>query len=201
MTLVVFALENEARDYRRWLKNHPSSIRIEIIGVGAHAVKRNLPPLLAKHQPERIVCAGYAGALASEWKIGDVFCATNFSTIQPTNVRGAVLHSSSIALLADHDRVARETQASCIDMESATVTELAGTIPLLVLRAISDTPEFPIPIPFEVTFDLERQKIQSSSILLWLLTHPSRWKDFGRFLRNLRAARKALTKALIEMDF
>ncbi len=200
MILVVFALEHEAQDFRRWLKTHPSSIVIAIIGVGAESVSEKLLPLLEKHQPSQLIAAGFAGALTAEWKIGDVFCATNFSTI-PASLRGAVLHSSSRVIEGGRGELARATQASCVDMESATVAQIAASfgIPLLVLRSISDTPNEPIPIPFEVSYDLPRQKIQTTSILLWLAQHPTRWLAFAKFLADLRRARQSLTAALIDI--
>ncbi|MEO7933748.1 MAG: hypothetical protein ABIT76_11380 [Chthoniobacterales bacterium] len=198
MILVVFALEHEARDFARWLRTHPSSIQMELIGVGAESVSAKLPTLLEKHRPSQLVAGGFAGALTDEWKIGDVFCATNFSTI-PSRLRGAVLHSSSSVIEKDHARLA--AQADCVDMESATVAQIAVSmgVPLLVLRTISDTPGQPIPIPFAVTYDLARQKIQATSILLWLARHPARWLAFARFLTDLRRARRSLTIALIDI--
>lgn len=200
MILVVFALREEAQDFVRWLRKNPRDVRVVMIGVGAKSVQERLPGLLKKWQPERLILAGFAGSLTNELQLGSVFCASNFSTV-PSSLPAAILHSSSSVIETTTDRaaLAKQTGASGVDMESATVSRIASElgISLLVLRAITDTPDAPIPIPFSVSYDLARQKIQSSSILFWLLTHPARWRDFSRFLRHLRMARRALTDALI----
>ena len=198
MILVVFALPQEAQDFLRWLAANPRNVRVEFIGVGAKSVERRLPALLEKWQPTEVIAAGFAGALTNELQLGSVFCAANFSTVSADLPR-AILHSSSsvIETAAERAALAEKTGASCVDMESATVARIAVGIPLLVLRAITDTPDAPIPIPFSVSYDLARQKIQSSSILFWLVTRPARWPAFIRFLRDVRCARRALTDALI----
>ncbi len=198
MILVVFALKEEAQDFVRWLEKNPRQVRVEMIGVGAESVEQRLLELLEKWQPERLILAGFAGALTNELQLGCVFCASNFST-SPSDLPQAILHSSSsvIETAAERAALAEKTGASCVDMESATVSRIAVGIPLLVLRAITDTPDAPIPIPFSVSYDLAKQKIQSSSILFWLMTRPARWPAFIRFLRDVRCARRALTDALI----
>jgi nucleoside phosphorylase len=200
MILVVFALEEEAKDFRRWLAKNPRGVRVELMGVGAEAVAARLPGLLERWKPDRLIAAGFAGALTEEWQIGDVVCPENFSTVEAGSLRRAVLHSSDEVIEGREERaaIAREAGASCVDMESATVARIAAErgVPLLVLRVITDVPGAPIPVPFGVTYDLARQKVRVAATIFWLMRHPLHWMEFGRFLRTLRFAREALTTAL-----
>jgi nucleoside phosphorylase len=201
MTLVVFALKQEAKDFVRWMAAHPQDVRVEFIGVGAESVRRTLPLLIEKLRPETIIAAGFAGALTEEWKIGDVVRAKNFSTVEIASIPNAILHSSLNVVDEAGERAAlAQTGASCIDMESATVAEITTKyqVSLLVLRAFSDTPDAPIPVPFAVSYDLERQKIRMAATIFWLMTHPQHWKAFIEFLGSLRKARQTLTSALIQ---
>jgi hypothetical protein len=69
-------------------------------------------------------------------------------------------------------------------------------IPLLSLRAISDTPSEPFPAPPGVLFDLEKQKTDFGRLAFHLVTHPSALMRLNAFRRRIALARRTLTSAL-----
>jgi adenosylhomocysteine nucleosidase len=94
--------------------------------------------------------------------------------------------------------LAQSTGALGVDMETATVAaacEKTG-VPLLSVRAISDSALEPLPVPFAHWFDLEAQRPRVFALLKYLATHPTQIAPFSRFVRGLTPARQAFTRFL-----
>ena len=92
---------------------------------------------------------------------------------------------------AKRARFVRDDGAAAIDMETEWVGRActARNIPMLSLRAISDTAAAPFPAPPDVLFDLERQQTSATRLARHLFTHPSAVVRLMRFARQIPFAR------------
>jgi nucleoside phosphorylase len=99
---------------------------------------------------------------------------------------------------AERARLVRDHGAAAIDMETEWVGRActAKNIPMLSLRAISDTAAAPFPAPPNVLFDLERQQTSAARLARHLFTHPSGVVRLMRFARQIALARASLATAL-----
>ncbi len=220
MILVVFALPEESREFRRAIgavrENRTTwsgciagrAVRIAHCGVGPEAAARTAAGLLAEELPEMLIATGFAGALAPDLALGDIVLATNFSDpalLQRVAASGFPARSGVLASVAHPvetiaaKRALAATGALAVDMETAPLAAAcrAAGVPFLALRAISDRADEPLPIPFAVWFDLSRQRPRVFSLLVFLAQHPGRIPAFIRFVRGLPRARGALAGFLV----
>ena len=92
----------------------------------------------------------------------------------------------------------RSTGASAVDMETEFIAEACAEqqLPMLSLRAISDTPSEPFPAPAHVLFDLEKQQTDFTRLALYLVRHPGAFAQLNAFRKRVAVARTALTRTL-----
>ena len=178
-------------------------------GVGPAAAAENLAALLAVHRPQMLISTGFAGGLKPRLATGDLLIATNFSAPELVAKSRALLagdpHAFFGALtsqpqpaetVAQKSALARATGALGVDMETASIAAacaLAG-VPLLAVRAISDSAREPLPVPFAEWFDLAAQRPRPLALVRWLASHPAQISPFARFVRGLTPARHAFTR-------
>jgi nucleoside phosphorylase len=95
-------------------------------------------------------------------------------------------------------RLEHETHALAVDMETAAIAKVCAQAdtPLLSLRAISDSAQDALPVPFRSWFDLRRQRPRPLGLCWHLLSHPSAIIPFRRFVHRLPYSRRALTHIL-----
>jgi len=178
-------------------------------GVGENSCRRRLATFLQREPFDLLISTGFAGALDERLKPGDLVLAENFSTVKLDQTRALLselkVHEARFATISriiespeERAELARSTDASAVDMETDVVARLCAehAVPLLALRAISDTPARPFPAPAGVLFDLQRQKSPLSRLGFFLLTHPARLPRMLRFARQVRMARRAVTRGL-----
>ena len=86
-------------------------------------------------------------------------------------------------------------------METGAIVEICNAhgVPLLSLRAISDTPREPLPGPPNILFDIERQRTDLKKLFSHIITGPTTIIRLLQFFRQVREARAALTAALVEL--
>jgi adenosylhomocysteine nucleosidase len=226
MIAVTFALPAESCDFIRLLQDrepatrgadavisgtlHHRAICILHTGVGDKAARARMSACFAGTKPALVISSGFAGATNDELKPGDVIIAENFCTsglleiarsvFARTNVRAGKLATASAVIdsLSERETLARNTGALAIDMETQAIAERCAEfdIPMLSLRAITDTPAFPFPAPPQVLFDIEQQKTIASRLALHLATHPLALGRLITFASRVRAARASLAAML-----
>jgi hypothetical protein len=83
-------------------------------------------------------------------------------------------------------------------METEFIAAACATrrIPMISLRAISDTPSQPFPAPPNVLFDLKKQQTNYGRLALYLMTHPLAAVRLNAFRQRIALARQSLTAAL-----
>ncbi len=98
----------------------------------------------------------------------------------------------------EREQLATKTGAAAVDMETEFIAEACADhqLPILSLRAISDTPAEPFPAPAHVLFDLEKQQTDFVRLAFYLVKHPGAIPRLTAFRDRVGLARKALAAAL-----
>ncbi len=126
---------------------------------------------------------------------------SNMAPGSPRLFFGALTTHSTVVDSIDHKtRLARETGALAVDMETGSIAKAcsAAGIPMLALRVISDAATDPLPVPMDQWFDMQRQRPRPVALLAFLLSHPAAIAPFTRFISGLGPARRQLTRLLLD---
>jgi hypothetical protein len=101
----------------------------------------------------------------------------------------------------ERERIARDSGASAIDMETEFIAAACAMrgIPLLPLRVITDTPTQPLPAPPDVLFDIQQQRTHVAALAKFFLINPKRIPGLFQFAQRIARARRILTNALVEI--
>jgi len=182
-------------------------------GVGAGECNDRLEILLHKARPRLVISSGFAGAVSEDLRVGDLTLARNFSDPgllasaqqilrdrQPRMVK-LFTSTSIIDSVAERNEIARVAGAEAVDMETGAIVAVCNAhgVPLLSLRAISDTARRSFPMPPSVLFDIESQRTSIGRLVAYLFRHPtSVWRLLG-FTRQIAQARAVLTDAIIAL--
>ena len=205
MIAITFAVPHESRDLRRALRTAKPVI-LAHTGIGTAAAEKSVRALLAENRPRWLLSSGYAGALDPELAHGELFLATNFTApelLARSTARRGTLTTQETAAETSLQKLAlaRTTGAQAVDMETSAIARVCAehSVPMLSLRAISDTADAEIPVPLHVSYDLARQRPRIFALLAFLAGNPSRILPFTRFVSGLAPARAALTTAIVEI--
>ena len=226
MIAIAFALPAESSDFVRLLTKpiiyaregvesirghiHDRPVAVFHTGVGEKSCRAHIENFLRQQQLKYLISAGFAGALDQELQIGNLLLSENFSNPEllgspHLDFADAGLFLGKLATVpgiidskSERDRWAAETGAVAVDMETEFIAAACAThqIPMLSLRAMSDTPSEPFPAPPNVLFDLEKQKTNFSRLALYLVTHPGALIRLNAFRQRVALARRSLTSAL-----
>jgi hypothetical protein len=214
MIAVTFALPNESSDFVRLLRppdRFPGKqIRVLHTGVGETTTRARLREFLKEEKPGLLISSGFAGAITNQLEVGSILLAENFSNpalLEPCaaalgakNFRRGNLATAHhvIDSAADRETLARGSGAVAVDMETEFIAQACAdsAVPMISIRAISDSPTAPFPIPSAVLFNLARQKTEYVRLASYLLTHPGAVPHMVKFAGNISRARRSLTDAL-----
>ena len=223
---VTFALPAESSEFLRRLGNKSRANRngisivrgtighrsIEVIhtGVGENSCRKRIDKFLDNQRFDFLISAGFAGSLNHELQVNDLLVAKNFSTVDLkhaslANVSVYAANMLTVPALIDsgeeRESLARESQASAVDMETEFIARACAVygIPLLALRVITDTPTQPFPAPPSVLFDIQRQRTHVVLLAKFFLAHPRRMPSLVQFAKRIARARKTLSNALVRI--
>lgn len=228
MIAVTFALPAESSDFLRRLGNKSRADRngvrivrgtidhrsIEVLhtGVGENACKRRIGKFLENQQFDCLISTGFAGSLNHELQVNDLLLAKNFLTLDPKHAQSSLSNVSiyaanmlTVPAMIDsneeRERIARESGASAIDMETEFIARACAAhgIPMLSLRVVTDSPTQPFPAPPNTLFDVKRQRTRMAVFAKFFLAHPKRVPALVQFARRIARARKTLSNALVEV--
>lgn len=229
--MICFALESESSPMRDKLRHQGEGALPFILlgnlglhecllihtGMGAETARDRLAAALdhAVAPPSLLISAGFAGALDPALPAGHLFLARNAThpdLYEPSAAfledRGfsfatGRLHTSPqiIELPEEKARLARETGAQAIDMESSALADLCKQrgIPMVSLRVISDNATDPVPVPFSVCIDPKTGVARPIPIALHLLLHPWRIRAFLQFAKTATRSRSILAEAIAQL--
>lgn len=225
MIAVTFALPSESSDFVRLLggqsrgaagahttSNEPRGQKVCVwhTGVGEKTSRARLGALLRKQTPRLLISSGFAGALSNRLQVGDLLLAENYSTPRLADAARSLLDQlrcvvgrlatapAMIDSLEQRQELARRGGADAVDMETRFIAEAcaAAGVPMLSLRAISDSPAAPFPVPAQILFNVEQQRTAFAPLLAHLITHPTAVGRIISFARQIALARRSLTRAL-----
>jgi adenosylhomocysteine nucleosidase len=209
MIAVTFALPAESSEFVRLIAQgrlHGHEVRVLHTGVGQRITETRLAAFFAEHAPRLLVSSGFAGALTDELKPGDIFAAENFSapallsSIKQGQARSGRLETIDAVMdsLGERAAFAQRTGAMAVDMETRFIADACADarVPLLSLRAISDSPSAPFGIPARILFDVEKQRTPYGKLALHLMKHPGAIGKLTALAKQVGTARSALTAAL-----
>ena len=226
MIAVTFALPAESTEFLRCVTNKTHIERhgvrvirgridhrtIEVLhtGVGEKICQQRLGKFLQEQQFDRLISAGFAGALNEHLQIGDLVLAKNFSTVElsetcvslsglPSHVANLLTVPGLIDSPEERNKLALTSGALAADMETRFIARTCAALglPLLSLRVVSDTPRERFPASADVLFDIERQRTPVPKLAKYFLAHPNRVPHLIRFARRIALARKVLADALV----
>ena len=234
MIAITFALPAESSGFVRLLENrgavsregiesargrlHRKSIAVIHTGVGKEACREAMEIILRRERFEYLISAGFAGALEKDLRVGHLLVAENFSSPQVLGLAQQALADDGaflgklvtvprmIETVADRESLNKTTGAAAVDMETEILAEIcaAHDLPMLSLRAISDTASEPFPAPAQVLFDVAKQKTNFVRLGSYLLTHPAAFARLNSFREQITIARRTLADALeqiLRVDF
>lgn len=225
MIAITFALLAESSGLRRQLRNARQDgnmvsgkignheITVLHTGVGAKNCNDRVETLLHKTRPRLVISAGFAGAVAEDLQVGDLILSENFSDrqllasaqriLRDRRARAVKLFTSTsiVDSVIERNKIARASGAPAVDMETGAIVEICNAhgVPLLSLRAISDTPGQPFPASPKVLFDVERQRPNFSGLISYLFRHPASIPRLLRFSQAIARARATLTDAIDDL--
>jgi adenosylhomocysteine nucleosidase len=206
--VVTFARPEESRAFRRRLtgkqRTRVGSLKAlagrfgsaEVVcvhtGIGGESATRVAREVLDRHKGAIWIGAGFAGALAPGLGAGDVVMEDHFE--KEGGPRRIISRDLPVETVEEKAALFRATGAQAVDMETEALAAVCagGGTSLMAVRAVSDTAQESLPVPFRVWFDPERQRARVVSLLGWLACHPGRLAPFARFVRRLPKVAEAL---------
>jgi adenosylhomocysteine nucleosidase len=171
-------------------------------GIGHDPAAHATRCLLTHVETDMIVTAGFAGALTRGLSVGD--------TITPGTVvdgrtgakfelmcgTGVLVSAASIADEAGKKRLAALHSAEAVDMEGASVAQVAAErhVPCCAVKTISDEFAFAMP-PLNQYVD-EDGKLAVERIAAHFAVRPAYWPSMVQLARNSKRAAAELSKAI-----
>jgi len=171
-------------------------------GIGAAAARRAAEAVIANFDPQIVCSAGFAGALDSKLRVGDVvrpsmvIDAGDGSRISVDGGEGVLVSFGSVASPDQKSKLRRSFEAQAVDMEAAAVaraTEARGRA-FMVVKVISDEVDFEFPA-MERFVD-SRGRFSELRFALYAAIRPWIWPQVMLLARNSRRASRSLCAVL-----
>lgn len=201
--LVCFAVREEA-SFALPLPDVEGGRETLITGMGRRNASTQIHRTLTAFNPERVITCGFAGALDSKLKIGDVLFDEDFNAgfgaaLAALGVVNANFHCSTrVAVTAlEKTELRRTTGADAVEMESSVIRTICREhgIPSATLRVISDTADEDLPLDFNALMTSE-QKISLLRLGGAILKSPRTIPRLLELQRNTRLAARRLAEVL-----
>lgn len=203
MTLVCFAVKEEARPFARLAASRPQ-VGILITGMGRCNAERAIRAGLAKGQPKLVLTCGFAGGLNPELRPGTVvFDASGEggleSVLLATGARRGRFHCAGEAACTAAEKRAlwESTGADAVEMESQFIRGVCGEhqVPSATVRVILDAVGEDLPLDFKRLLTPE-QKLSARKLVLALVKAPGKISALLRFHKQTRRAAEKLAAVL-----
>ena len=203
LTLVCFAMPEEARPFRR---EAPNSCHVIVTGMGETNTRRAVMPLLESLKPGRVLTCGFAGGLNPALGLNAVLFETTDADL-PLRLRAAGAQEGQFhcqgriaVTVAEKTALRQATAADAVEMESAVIHELCRErgIPCATVRVISDvaTENFPLDFNALTTAD---QRLHVGKLMVALLCAPWKVPSLMRLQRQTHAAAVKLAEVLVRV--
>lgn len=216
---IVAALEREVRplvknwrvsdrehDGRRFRFFENGEVVVVCGGIGAAAARRAAEAVIAIFDPKIVCSAGFAGALDTSLKVGDVvrprtvINAGDGSRTVVNGGEGILVSFASVAGPAQKAKLRESFGAQAVDMEAAAVARAAeaARITFRAVKAISDEIDFEFPAT-ERFVDSEG-RFSEGGFALFASARPWLWWRVIQLARNSNRASRALCADLTTLS-
>jgi adenosylhomocysteine nucleosidase len=187
------------RDNAEWI--------VACAGMGQHSATRAFAEVEKSGPVDRVISAGWAGALRGDLQAGKAYRAAGvidlrtgerFATDGAAEGGPWLVTSPSVANAADKQRLAADYQAGLVDMEAAGVARLAAMrdIPFQCFKGVSDG--FGENLPDFNRFISPDGQLRMPRLLFFVLPRPWCWPALIRMGENSHKASHSLTGLLLE---
>lgn len=171
-------------------------------GIGAEAARRATEAVIQIAGPERVLSVGFAGALNSTLRVGEVFeprvvvNTADGARTETGSGQGTLVSYGAVSDRDQKQRLSRAYAAIAVDMEAAAVAQgaLARGVEFAALKAISDAADFAMP-PTE-RFVASDGRFRSSAFTVYVAVRPWLWGRTITLARNSARASRALCVAI-----
>jgi adenosylhomocysteine nucleosidase len=172
-------------------------------GIGAEAARRATEAVIREVNPTRVISVGFAGALDSSLKVGDVLRprtvinAGDNARTEIVSGEGILVSSATVASKDQKNRLAKSYNGSAVDMEAAAVAQGAAArgVEFAAVKAISDAADFVMPAKMD-NFVAANGTFRSIKFASHVALRPWLWGRTIALARNSAKASRALCDAL-----
>ncbi len=201
-TLITFALEAEARPFRRI--RCASVPPILITGMGARNADRAFRRALTGSAPARVLTCGFAGGLNPALSQHTVLFSADdrfdlAGALAAAGARPAVFHHADhvVTSTAEKQALCQATGADAVEMESGIIRALCRErgIPSATVRVVSDAAGDELPLDFNRLLDPDA-RLRCGWLFLELLRSPGRIPGLIRMGVSTRRAARELARVL-----
>jgi adenosylhomocysteine nucleosidase len=172
-------------------------------GIGAEAARRAAERVIAKYSPTIVYSVGFAGALDSGLKVGDVvqpvkvIDAGDGSRVDLREGNGVLVSFGSVASPEQKAKLKESFGAQMVDMEAAAVARAAQArgVEFASVKAVSDGFDFTFP---EIERFVDSQgRFHEVRFAMFAVLRPWLWMKVWRLAMNSDAAAAALGEWLV----
>jgi adenosylhomocysteine nucleosidase len=200
--LVCFALEGEAKPFRKRLGNQPH-VHVLVTGMGRANTERAIRATLETLLPARVLTCGIAGGLNPALRTGDVIFETNdhglASQLCAAGARAGIIACAPRVVItrAEKNALREQTGADVVEMESGFIQRacLDRQIPCATVRSVSDTAQDDLPLDMNLMCDAN-QNLSSAKLTFAILKAPQRIPALMRLGKNCSLAASKLADVL-----
>jgi nucleoside phosphorylase len=189
------------RDYadRKFTFYEQSNIVAVCGGIGIEPARRAAEAAIAFYDPTHLHSVGFAGALCTEMRVGDIFSpaviidARDGSRTQLEAGEGTLITFSTVADSTQKAKLAQAYAARAIDMEAAAVAAAAYAhgVTFGATKVISDELDFEM--PGMSRFINPDGQFNSVGFALFVTMRPWLWASVAALARKSRIASQALS--------
>jgi adenosylhomocysteine nucleosidase len=171
-------------------------------GIGAEPARRAAEAVLALYSPNCVYSVGYAGALESTLRIGDILQPARVintedgSSASIVGGHGTLVSHAQIASAAQKTKLREAYNAQAVDMEASAVARAAEArgIAFAAVKAISD--EFNFELPATEQFVNTQGRFQRTRFAAYVALRPWLWARVAQLARNSARATRNLCAEL-----
>ncbi|MGD1021434.1 MAG: hypothetical protein ABR880_01545 [Candidatus Sulfotelmatobacter sp.] len=191
--------EHQGRDFTFFEKDE---LIVVCGGIGVESARRAAEAVIALYQPALVHSVGFAGALDSTLRVGDIFApsvvvdARDGSRTQLDFGDGTLVTFMAVAAPGQKAKLAQAYGARAVDMEAAAVAAAAHAhgIGFGVTKVISDELDFEM--PEMARFIGMDGQFKSASFIRFAAVRPWLWKRVAILARNSNHAARMLGQRL-----
>jgi adenosylhomocysteine nucleosidase len=206
ITLVCFAINEEAAPFKRIVRKNPT-IRVVVTGIGQRNAERAISAALNQQAAAQVWTCGFAGGLDPELDAGTVVFEESSATIvgaalEKIGARRIRFMCSKRMIITSAEKLAlrEETGADAVEMESSYIQKLCRqrNIPCVTIRIILDTADETLPLDFNQIMTPD-DRISYGRLGLIMIKSPDKVSRMLVLRKRTKTAAENLARALSEL--